>query len=135
MKLYLDACVIIYCQELAEPFYNKFIDAMNKIVAEFPDASLATSRLSILECCVRPYKSKDRALLEKYEEFFNHPDLSIIEISADVISKATQLRANDQLTTPDAIQAASAMLTDNMAAFITNDKQFKKLLDLPVILI
>jgi len=135
MKLFLDACVIIYWQELVEPFYQHFQKTLEYLAADYPDATLATSRLSVLECCTFPLRNNDFELLKRYEDFFNHPGLELIEISAEVISKATDLRATENLRTPDAIQAASAITTDEVLAFITNDKAFTKLKDMSVILL
>ena len=55
---------------------------------------LVVSRLSFLECRVLPLKEKNDGLLERYNQFFYEPGLQIIELTADVINRATDLRAN-----------------------------------------
>ncbi len=135
MAIFLDACVIIYWVELAEPHYSQFISKLEKIRDKHPNSKLAVSRLSILECCVAPLKSKDNKSLKLFENFFAEPSIHIIELDESVITEATKIRATTSLKTPDAIQAACALQIKNLKAFVTNDKSFRKLKKLPVELI
>lgn len=126
MKIFLDACVIIYWVEAAEPFYSTLIAKLKDIDRKYPDHEITVSRLSFLECLTLPLRNKDHKILELYRTFFELPELVIIEIDRDVIDKATQLRAKYGLRTPDAIQAASCMTNSKKNLFLTNDKGFKK---------
>ena len=135
MAIFLDACVIIYWIELAEPYYAKFIASLKEIRDKHPNSKLVISRLSILECCVEPLKSKDKKSLTLFEDFFADPGIQIVELTESVITEATKIRATTNLKTPDAIQAACALQIKNLKAFVTNDKAFKKLKKLPVELI
>lgn len=135
MKLFLDSCIIIYWQEMANPGYDDFILALNRLNKEFRDIEVVVSRLSVLECCVRPLREKDESLLKRYYEFFAHPEVEVIELTADVIEQATKLRAFYNLKTPDAIQAACALSLPNETRFITNDKKFSRISELTISLI
>src|ERR1700680_3027215 len=106
MKLFFDACAIIYGIEMAEPFYSEFTKKLDQINTQYPGASLAVSRLSILECLVKPVRERNRELIKQYEDFFNHSGLFIVEMTPDVVNNAIYIRANTKLKTPDAIQAA-----------------------------
>lgn len=135
MKLFLDACIIIYWAEMKEPFYSKFIDALENINRLHPNEGLAVSRLSVLECCVQPLKLNDKKILKIYHEFFSNSSIEIVEPSPHIIEIATQLKASFPLKTPDAIQAACALSLENKVRFVTNDKSFKQITKLHVDLI
>jgi len=53
---------------------------------------LVVSRLSFLECRIMPLKEKNTNLLKSYDLFFQLLRLQIIELTADAINKATDLR-------------------------------------------
>jgi predicted nucleic acid-binding protein len=85
-----------------------------------PASRLITSRLSWLECRVSPLRNKDEVLLAAYDRFFNASRLEIVEVSPEVVQRATVLRANYGFRTPDAIHLASAI--ENKAdVFLTGD--------------
>jgi predicted nucleic acid-binding protein len=86
---------------------------------------LATSRLSRLECRCKPLRSSDTVLLALYEALFQGPEIQLVEITADVVEKATELRANLNFKTPDAIHLASAILA-GASAFLTGDKSLAR---------
>lgn len=100
------------------------------------DNQIAISHLSLLECRVMPLKSNNYALLDSYDQFFNLPELEIVEISPQVINTATHLRAtySSALRTPDAIQMACA-LTTNANHFLTGDKKLANISNIDVIIV
>ena len=59
MIVFLDACALIYWQEVKEPFYSQFIATLTKSYEQHPAAKIAVSRLSQLECLVKPYKDNN----------------------------------------------------------------------------
>jgi predicted nucleic acid-binding protein len=89
-------------------------------------AQLAVSRLSWLECRVRPLRDDDSELLARYESFFSARDLRIVEIDANVVDGATRIRAKFGLRTPDAIQAASCLSLADEHVFVSNDRKFAR---------
>lgn len=127
MKIFLDACIIIYWVESTEPFYSELIAKLTNIAKRYPQHTLAISRLSLLECLVKPIRKQDKKLLKIYQQFFESSQLSIIEIDSQVIDTATQLRAYHNLRTPDAIQAAGCLSLQESHLFLTNDKMFRKI--------
>lgn len=130
MRIFLDACIIIYWVEAAEPFYSKFIATLRDIAERHPSHELTISRLSFLECLVKPSREKERAILKTYQAFFESPALSIIEIDHHVIDIAIKLRADYKIRTPDAIQMASCLSTGDAYLFLTNDM---KLANIPTL--
>ena len=56
MILFLDACTLIYWQEAKEPFYSELKQKLQSLYQQYPDAHVTVSRLSQLECLVKPFK-------------------------------------------------------------------------------
>ena len=133
VKLFLDSCVIIYWLEAKQPFYGKFIKKLEKIHHSFSDANIIISRLSVLECLVQPIRENNKELQRLYNNFFSNLDIEIIELDADIINLATQLRAKFYLKTPDAIQAACVLSLNTEVKFITNDSSFNNIPGLQII--
>ncbi len=134
MKLFLDACSIIY---LIESHQQQGQNTRSLITQALQNKTqLVISRLSFLECRVLPLKEKDERLLESYNQFFCATALQIIELNADVINIATDLRANysSSLRTPDALQIACA-LTSKADQFLTGDKKLSVIEEIDIIIV
>lgn len=134
MKLFLDACAVIYMIESQQEQGRKtrlLVDEARK-----SNTQLTISRLSFLECRVLPLKTKNAELLDCYDRFFRLPGLEIVELDVTVIDKATELRANHpgSLRTPDAIQLACAILSGS-DQFVTGDKKLAAVRDVKVIVV
>ncbi len=136
MIAFLDTCAIIYWVEMRDPQYQQFADKLHRLRKEYGLFTFAASELSLLECRVKPLREKNTAVLQRYQNFFVAEDLNLIPISLTVIDRAATLRADYNMPTPDAIQAAAAFLiTDSKVIFITGDKAFKKIPHLHVLLV
>ncbi len=134
MKLFLDACAIIYWVEMAEPQHQKFTKHLLKYrTKNLP--SFAASQLSLLECRVKPLRDKNEDLLKRYQQFFCAADLTLVPITPTILEEALSLRAFHSLRTPDAIQAACALSLKDSVMFITGDRSFKKIKSLNIDLI
>jgi predicted nucleic acid-binding protein len=118
-RIYLDACSIIYLAEAASPFHDALVRRLKQHQAD-ADSRLITSRLSCLECRVRPIRNNDQKLLADYDRFFAASRLEVVEISADVVERATVLPASYGFKTPDAIHLASA-IEAKAEIFLTGD--------------
>ncbi len=122
--VYLDACTIIYLVEGAEPFHEQVFSALAALrpSAELP---VVTSRLSVLECRVRPLRDNNATLLATYDAFFSAEHLVLADIDAGVIERAAGLRAVYRFRTPDAIHLATA-IENEAAVFLTGDAALKQ---------
>lgn len=134
MKLFLDACAVIYLIESQQEQGRQtrlLVDEARK-----SNAQLSISRLSFLECRVLPLKIKNAGLLDCYDRFLRLPGLEIVELNATVIDIATELRANHPgvLRTPDAIQLACA-ITSGADQFLTGDKKLADIQEVKVIVV
>jgi len=92
---------------------------------------LLTSRLSRLECRVKPLRANDAGLTALYDAFFAGAEVELLDLTADVVEKATDLRARLNVKTPDALHLASAILA-GAAAFLTGDRALARCGELSV---
>lgn len=129
MRLYLDANPIIYSIEGVPAFRQAALEWIER--AETDDGVVITSRLSRLECRVKPLRDDNTQLLELFEGFFARGSLELVEITAEVIEAATQLRSTHNFRAPDAIHLASALLA-RADVFLTADRNLARCPDLNV---
>ena len=110
---FLDASAVIYAVEGTEAWAEALKQQLRQLAATGETTAgglqLAISRLSWLECRVGPLHRRNAESLIRFEVFFLHQDLEWVELSPAVVEQATQLRAEHNLRTPDALQAASSM--------------------------
>lgn len=130
MRIYLDACVIIYLVDASETYHARVVDLVRDFNSD-RDARLLTSRLSRMECRVRAIKNQQAQLIARYEQFFSASRLDLLEIDAAVIERATQLRVDYSFRSPDAIHLASAMESSS-DIFLTGDLELRKCKEIPV---
>ena len=131
MILFLDASIIIWRAEGLPQFQRAAHAAFDELRRLHAAPVLAASLLSRLECRVKPLREGDGTLLASYERFFSG-GVQIVELSAEVIDHATELRAKFGLKTPDALQVASALRLPGPLIFLTGDAGFSRVKGLPV---
>ena len=130
MIVFLDASALIYLVEGAKPFAARVRSALAQLTKEHPKMGAAVSRLSWLECRVRPARNNELATLAKFDAFFARPDLVWVELNKNVVELATAIRVRYGLRTPDALQAASCLQLGPVHLFLTGDITFKKVAEL-----
>lgn len=127
--IYLDANVIIRLVEgdaaTRTPIVARLSGSLNV------PGSLATSRLSRLECRSKPYRMGDLVTLAQFDAFFGGIELVLVELSASVIELATELRGKYNLKTPDALHYATAVQA-SAGLFLTGDRVFSRCAEIPV---
>lgn len=126
MIAFFDANVLIYRIEGAAPFASQVNAALAEAAQAHPDLQAAVSRLSWLECRIRPMRHNDHPTLAAYDAFFARPDLLWIELTRNVVELATVIRARHGLRTPDALQAASCLQLGAEHLFLTGDATFQR---------
>lgn len=130
MIAFLDASAVIYAVE-GTPAWAEALKHQLRQLAMADQASagglqLAISRLSWLECRVGPLRRRDALALARFDAFFQHADLQWVELSEAVVERATLLRAEHNLRTPDALQAASCLQLGSGAVMVTGDVGFQR---------
>ena len=132
MIAFFDASALIYLVEGAEPFASRVRSELAQTAKKHPRMGAAASRLSWLECRVRPARNNDLAALAAFDAFFARPDLIWVELGKEVVELATAIRVKHGLRTPDALQAASCLQLGAKHLFLTGDAAFKKVAGLNV---
>jgi len=132
-RIGLDTCMFIF--EVEENL--KYIEIVHPIFRwlEKPESYGITSTVSMLELLVHPYRRSDLDTVNKFYALLStYPNLHWVELTLPVADAAARLRAEFNLKTPDAIQAASAMSLQ-ATGFISNDPAFKRLNTLDVLIL
>lgn len=131
MKLFMDACSIIYFIESQQTQGHSTRAYVRQALQDH--TQVIVSRLSFLECRVLPLKENNTELLAAYHRFFQLPNVQIIELSAEVVNIATDLRVQyaASLRTPDALQLACA-LSAQAEQFLTGDKKLQVIREIAI---
>lgn len=132
MIAFFDASALVYLVEGSPPFADKLRAELSRWAKKHPDAGAAVSRLSWLECRVKPARDGDHATLAAFDAFFARPQLTWIELTKDVVELATAIRVRHGLRTPDALQAASCLQVGAGHVFFTGDAAFERVAGLSV---
>ncbi len=129
-SVYLDANGFIYSVERIDPYYT-ILDRLWQ-ATKSQQIIVITSELTLLEVKVKPLKTQNTALIAAFNAILrDSPDVQMVAITRNVLEEAAVLRATLNLKTPDALHAASAR-QKKCSLFVTNDKGFKQITDLPV---
>jgi uncharacterized protein len=129
-RVYLDTSAIIYFIEAESPFHAAAVQNVAGFRSD-PKSRLVTSRLSRLECRVKPLRDSNKELLARYDAFFKRRRLVIADVTAAVVERATDLRARHRFKTPDAIHLATA-IEEHADLFLTGDEDLKRCTEVKV---
>lgn len=132
MIAFFDASALIYLIEGQAPFAGRVRAELAAIERAHAGVGAAVSRLSWLECRVRPMKANDAAVLALFDAFFTRPDLVWVELSREVVELAAAIRVRHGLRTPDALQAASCLQLGPRHVLLTGDTAFQRVQGLNV---
>ena len=130
--IYLDASGFIYSVERIEP-YSALLEPMWR-QAQAGQFTITSSDLVVLETLVKPLREGDKVLERIFMELFDANEISLIPATRHLWQEAALLRAETGLKTPDALHAATALYTE-CTLFVTNDNDFRRVEDLPVIVL
>ena len=79
----------------------------------------------------KPLRAGDLATLAQFDVFFAGVELVLVEVSAAVVERATDLRAKYNLKTPDALHYATAVEA-GATVFLTGDRTLSRCSEVPV---
>lgn len=117
----VDTMVLIYHFEEHEDFGPPASELLQ--ATEEGRCRLVVSILGRLETLVAPKRRGRQDLCRRYREVFDgFPNLEVIDVGAQVVEVASDLRATHALRTPDAIHLATALLR-RADAFVTEDRR------------
>lgn len=129
-RLALDASALIYLVEGSAAGRERLMRRVGAVLAT-PTGQVVASRLARLECRVKPLRDANSALLDEYDAIFGAEELILVDVTAAILDRATELRARHGFKTPDAIHLASAIET-SAEAFLTGDSSLAKCRDVSV---
>lgn len=131
-RVYLDTAPIIYSVEEHESYWS----VLQPLWAFLKNGEIevVTSELSMLETLVVPLRNEDADLITAYETLLTASQVELIPINTSVLRTAAELRAKQNLKTPDAIHASTASLS-NCDLLISNDEGFRRLTTIDVIIL
>ncbi len=131
--VYVDTNVVIYSVEKIEPYWKELQTLWQ--AARKGQFTILSSELIVLETLVKPLKNADNALEKTFRELLlASNEVELLPISLSILEQAAQLRATTNLKSPDAIHAASA-LSAGSSVFVTNEKIFKRVTGLHVVVL
>ena len=126
MRYYLDAAPIIYLVEQMQPFAS----AVRRRLAS-PGLVLVTSELARLECRVLPVRNSNSILLQDFDDYFVNTIAELVPLTRTVVDCATEIRAQFNFKTPDAVHLAAAVIA-NCDVFLTNDYRLSRFTGLTI---
>ncbi|MBK7051994.1 MAG: PIN domain-containing protein [Rhodoferax sp.] len=105
--VYPDTCILIYWLERNEAYADAIVQKLRPAQGLAP--ILVFTELTRLECRVKPLKTGNRIQLAGYDRVFSTPGYRFEALTREVFDLATELRAQHNLKTPDAIHLAAAV--------------------------
>jgi len=130
--VYVDAQIVIYTVDRNA----KYAPVCRPIweAAKAGTITVVSSELILAETLVAPLRSGNLVHLAAREALWQQANTELLYVTEAVIRDAAQLRASYGLKTPDAIHAATA-LRYGCALFVSNDTGFRRVPNLPLILL
>ena len=130
--IYLDAAALIYSVERIEP-YRALLDPVWR-QARSGQFTVVSSELVVLETLVKPLRDGNRVLEGLFRSLLDSNEVRLVPTTLALWELAAESRAETRLKTPDSLHAASA-LRAGCNLFITNDSDFRRVADLPVVVL
>jgi len=128
--VFLDSNVFIYHFQGHQQFSRATSKIFTRVFAG--DWQAHTSVISLLETLSLP--APPQIIEELYQSCLQIPRLEIRAIDLGISVEAARLRREHGLRTPDALQLATALLTDSQV-FLTNDRRLQHFPEIPVLLL
>lgn len=126
----LDTVSFVYFLERHPTFYRPAKDLFERIEKGKIEAMAST--LVLTELLVPAFRAEDSSRAQEVLRLLAHfPHLKLIDVTASIAYEASRIRAETSLRTPDALHLATALL-QKADWFVTNDKAFTRLPNLPL---
>lgn len=132
-RLFLDTATVIYFVE-RHPQYSQLVDYT---FGQIDNGAVTgvTSPITLAECLVIPYR---HGLVTAQRDFadliVNGQGILFVLTDNMIAERAAELRARHNLPLADALQVSTA-LASNCEALLTNDSRFRRVNDLPILLL
>ena len=130
--VYIDASCFIYTMERIEP-YRSLLEPMWQY-AQDGNISIVSGHILVTETLVKPIRDANPDIEAQYRAMFESGAVRLLDAPYSVFDDAARIRAETRLKTPDALHAATA-LSVGCTLFITNDRDFRRVPNLPVVIL
>ena len=132
-RIGLDTNVFIYFLE-DHPRYGSWCASLFNRIEQGHNPAV-TSTVTLLELLVQPYREQKEELAQKiFALAGTYPKLDWIPVSMNLADRAADLRARYRLSTPDAIQVATA-ISGKATRFYGNDRSLRRVKEIDCFLI
>jgi predicted nucleic acid-binding protein len=132
-RIGLDTNVFIYFLEY-HPRYGAWCASLFDRI-ERGQNSAVTSTVTLLELLVQPYRDQKEELAQKiFALASTYPKLEWVSVTMNIADRAAELRARYRLSTPDAIQLATA-IGHNATRFYGNDRGLRRVKEIECVLV
>jgi predicted nucleic acid-binding protein len=132
-KVGLDTSIFIHQVEENYKYFH-FTDSVFTWLEE-PRSRAVTFTITLLELLVQPYRLGDIDRVNRFYALFStYPHLEWLAPTLEIADMGARLRAEYNLRTPDAIQAATSVNVD-ATGFLSNDPDFRKVPGLEVLIL
>ena len=129
----LDTSVFIYFLE-THPRYGSWCASLFDLVERGHNPAM-TSAITLLELLVQPYRDQKEDLAQKiFALTTTYPRLEWVPLTMNLADRAAELRARYRLSTPDAIQLATA-INRNATCFYGNDRGLKRVREIECLIV
>ena len=129
----LDTNVFIYFLE-THPRYGSWCASLFDLVERGHNPAM-TSAITLLELLVQPYRDQKEDLAQKiFTLTTSYPTLEWVPLTMNLADRAAELRARYRLSTPDAIQLATA-INRNATCFYGNDRGLKRVREIECLIV
>lgn len=132
-RIGLDTNVFIYFLE-DHPRYGAWCASLFDLVERGQNAAV-TSTVTLLELLVQPYRDHKEELAQKiYALTSTYPKIEWVPLTMNLADRAAELRVRYRLSTPDAIQLATA-IGHKAVRFYGNDRGLRRVKEVECILV
>lgn len=132
-RIGLDTNVFIYFLE-DHPRYGAWCASLFNLIERGQNA-VVTSTVTLLELLVQPYRDHRDELAQKiFALTSTYPKIEWVPLTMNLADRAAELRARYRLSTPDAIQLATA-IGHKAVRFYGNDRGLRRVKEIECILV
>lgn len=132
-RISLDTNVFIYFLE-DHPRYGSWCGALFDLIERGHNPAV-TSTVTLLELLVQPYRDRQEELAQKiFALTSTYPKLEWVPLTMNLADRAAELRARYRLSTPDAIQLATA-IGHKATRFYGNDRGLRRVKEIECIIV
>lgn len=132
-RIGLDTNVFIYFLE-NHPRYGGWCASLFDLIERGKNPAV-TSTVTLLELLVQPYRDQKDELAQRiFALTSTYPKLEWVSLTMNLADRAAELRARYRLSTPDAIQLATA-ISHKAVRFYGNDRGLRRVQEIECIIV